>query len=95
MCDDPYAPMRYQPEAYLTGRRVGTPAPTDGNLGKLYTLVDSCDRAGHRIDYVVIHYYRGGKAYDGNASAFISDMKSDYDRLKRSFLHNILLSTQK
>ena len=83
MGDDPFAPMRYQSDAYTTGRRVGTMAPTDANFGKLFQFVDSCDRAGHRLDFVVIHYYRGGKAVNGNASAFINDVKYVYDKVKR------------
>jgi len=83
MGTDPYVCVPYQYEAVKTGRRVGTMAPNDGTYGNLYSFVDSCDRLGLRLDFVVVHYYRSQSALNGNAASFLSQIKAIYDRTKR------------
>jgi len=46
------------PELLGTGLRVGAPAVTDGGYFWIVDFVNKAEAAGHRIDYVPIHYYR-------------------------------------
>ncbi|BCX47538.1 fibronectin type III domain-containing protein [Haloferula helveola] len=46
------------PELMGTGLRVGAPAVTDGGLWWLEDFMNKANTAGHRVDYVPVHYYR-------------------------------------
>lgn len=46
------------PDLLWTGLRVGAPAVTDGGKGWLWDFMNKAWAAGHRIDYVPIHYYQ-------------------------------------
>ncbi|MCP5534005.1 MAG: hypothetical protein H7A48_12610 [Akkermansiaceae bacterium] len=46
------------PELLGTGLRVGAPAVTDGGYSWIVDFVNKAKAAGHRIDYVPVHYYR-------------------------------------
>lgn len=46
------------PELLATGLRVGAPAVTDAGLGWLTDFMNKANAAGHRVDYVPVHYYR-------------------------------------
>ncbi len=46
------------PEQLATGLRLGTPAVTDGGYGWLVDFVNQARAAGHRLDYLPVHYYQ-------------------------------------
>lgn len=48
------------PELMQSGLRLGSPAPADSGLGWLYEFMDQADARGYRVDFVAVHYYRGG-----------------------------------
>lgn len=64
--DDGYATVEEAlaqwPQMLASGLRVGTPAPTDGGAQWLYDFVAACRAANYRIDFVAIHFYRGGQS---------------------------------
>ncbi|WP_299551502.1 glycosyl hydrolase [Seonamhaeicola sp.] len=47
------------PRLLESGLRLGSPAPSDGGLNRLYNFIDECDKRNYRVDFVAIHYYRG------------------------------------
>lgn len=49
------------PNLLRSGLRLGSPAPTDGGLNWLYQFIDEADARDYRVDYVVVHFYRGGQ----------------------------------
>jgi hypothetical protein len=68
------------PNLLATGLRLGSPATTDGNWSSfLYPFIDQCDELNYRVDFVAVHYYRGGKS----ASQLYSELKGIHDRTKR------------
>ncbi len=74
------------PELLRTGLRLGSPAPSDGGLGWLYEFMDKADKAGLRVDYVAVHYYRGvGDPDDPKAAAnqMLGFLQRVHDRVKR------------
>ena len=74
------------PDLLATGLRLGAPAPSDGGLNWLYEFVDKADKAGLRVDFVPVHYYRAttdpGDA-KGAADQFYRFLKEVHDRVKR------------
>ncbi len=50
------------PNLLASGLRLGAPAPSDAGSGLtwLYEFVDKAKAAGLRVDYVPVHYYKGG-----------------------------------
>ncbi|MGC4017273.1 MAG: glycosyl hydrolase [Luteolibacter sp.] len=50
------------PNLLASGMRLGAPAPSDAGSGLtwLYEFVDKAKAAGLRVDYVPVHYYKGG-----------------------------------
>lgn len=48
------------PNLMRSGLRLGSPAPTDGGLEWLYQFIDEADALGYRVDYVAVHFYKGG-----------------------------------
>jgi hypothetical protein len=46
------------PDLLATGLRVGAPAVTDAGYNWLASFMDAAISAGHRVDYVPVHYYR-------------------------------------
>jgi hypothetical protein len=74
------------PDLLATGLRLGAPAPSDGGLNWLYEFMDKADKAGLRVDFVPVHYYRAtadpGDA-KGAASQFYQFLKGVHDRVKR------------
>ena len=75
----PQTAMRNWPGLMQSGLRLGSPAPTDGGAGWLYSFIDKCDSANYRVDYVAIHFYRGCNS----ASQLYGFLKAIYDRTKR------------
>lgn len=49
------------PNLMRSGLRLGSPATTDGGLSWLYQFMDEADARNYRVDYVVVHFYRGGQ----------------------------------
>ena len=49
------------PNLMRSGLRLGSPAPTDGGLSWLYSFMDQADALGYRVDFVAVHFYRGGQ----------------------------------
>jgi len=50
------------PRLMESGLRLGSPATTDGGLNWLYEFMDRADARGYRVDFVVVHFYRGGQS---------------------------------
>jgi putative glycosyl hydrolase/concanavalin A-like lectin/glucanase superfamily protein/putative Ig domain-containing protein len=48
------------PNLLASGLRLGSPAPSDGGLNWLYDFIDQADALNYRVDYVAVHYYKGG-----------------------------------
>ena len=74
------------PELMGTGLRLGSPATSDGGLGWLFEFMDKADRAGLRVDFVAVHYYRGiGNPGDEQAAAsqFLGFLQGIHNRVKR------------
>ncbi len=63
------------PELQRTGLRLGSPATSDGGLKVLYEFMDKADRAGLRVDFVAVHYYRS-HSNPGDAKGAANQMKS-------------------
>ena len=74
------------PELQRTGLRLGSPATSDGGLGMLYEFIDKADRAGLRVDFVAVHYYRShpnpGDA-KGAANQLKNFLQGIHNRTKR------------
>ena len=74
------------PDLLASGLRVGAPAVTDGGLGWLYSFIDACDLAGHRVDFVPVHYYRSYPSAsdpDGATTQLYNFVKGVHDRTGR------------
>jgi hypothetical protein len=67
------------PNLLQSGLRLGSPAPTDGGTGWLYSFIDSCDARNYRCDFVAIHFYRCGQT----ALTFYNFLKDIHDRTHR------------
>lgn len=74
------------PELLSTGLRVGAPAVTDGGYAWIVDFVNQAEAAGHRIDFVPVHYYRSF-ANNGNpqgaANNLYAFLKGIYDATRR------------
>ena len=74
------------PELLSTGLRVGAPAVTDGGYSWIVDFVNQAEAAGHRVDYLPIHYYRSyndNNNPQGAANNLYNFLKSVYDATKR------------
>lgn len=74
------------PELLGTGLRVGAPAVTDGGTSWITDFVNQSDAAGHRLDFIPIHYYRSianNNNPAGAASSMYSFLKSIHDATGR------------
>ncbi len=67
------------PNFMKSGLRIGSPAPTDGNSAKLIEFIKKADALGLRVDFVALHFYRGGQS----ASQFYNYIKSIHDQTGR------------
>ena len=63
------------PELLKTGFRLGSPAPADDGINRLYNFMDACEELNFRVDFIAMHYYLGG-----------TTPKQMYNRLKA--IHN-------
>jgi autotransporter-associated beta strand protein len=57
------------PDLLSTGLRVGAPAVTDGGYSWISDFMTQANAAGHRIDFVPVHYYRSYSNNDNAAGA--------------------------
>ncbi len=48
------------PRLLESGLRLGSPAPSDGGLSWLYEFLDRADGLGYRVDFIAVHFYKGG-----------------------------------
>jgi hypothetical protein len=74
------------PELLATGLRVGAPAVTDGGYSWIVDFINRAEAAGHRVDYVPVHYYRSyGNNNDpaGAAGNLYNFLKGIYDATRR------------
>ena len=74
------------PDLLATGLRLGAPAVTDAGQSWLYDFMNKADAAGHRVDYVPVHYYRGfWSASDANGAAnqMYNFLKAIHDVVQR------------
>ncbi len=74
------------PELLRTGLRVGAPAVTDGGYSWILDFINQAEAAGHRVDFVPIHYYRSYPNNDnpqGAANNLYNFLKGIYDVTKR------------
>ncbi|NDW18952.1 T9SS C-terminal target domain-containing protein [Dysgonomonas sp. 216] len=67
------------PNLMKSGLRIGSIAPTDGGLNYLYEFVDKCDALNYRIDFIAVHFYRGGQTPQN----FYNFLKGIHDRTGR------------
>lgn len=74
------------PDLLATGLRLGAPAVTDAGQSWLYDFINKAEAAGHRVDYVPVHYYRGfWSASDANGAAnqMYNFLKAIHDVVQR------------
>ena len=74
------------PELLGTGLRLGAPAVTDGGYSWIVDFINKAEAAGHRIDYVPIHYYRSysnNNNPQGAANNLYNFLKGIYDAVRR------------
>ncbi len=67
------------PKLMKSGLRLGSLATTDGGLNYLYEFMDKCDALNYRVDFVAVHFYRGGQS-PWNLYSFV---KGVHDRTGR------------
>ncbi len=67
------------PQLLNSGLRLGSPAPTDGGLNWLYNFIDRADNDNLRVDYVAVHWYKGGQT----ANQFFNWLKQIHNRTGR------------
>jgi len=48
------------PNLLQSGLRLGSPATSDGGLSWLYDFMEQADALNYRVDFVAVHYYKGG-----------------------------------
>lgn len=78
MKGDPLAPLPYYKKLITNGMRIGSMAPAEPNLDKMYTFIDECDRLGLRVDFVAVHKYEYR-----DPQWWYSYTKQIYERTKR------------
>lgn len=67
--------IRLHADYLRSGKRIGTFATCNPNVGWVKAYVDSCEAHNYRVDFVATHYYIGGQT----PAACISSLKSLYD----------------
>lgn len=69
------------PEMLKSGLRLGSPSPSDASAGLtwLYDFMDQADARGYRVDFVTVHWYKGGQT----AQQFYSWLKGVHERTGR------------
>ena len=67
------------PQLLNSGLRLGSPAPTDGGRNWLYNFIDRADSQNLRVDFVAVHWYKGGQS----ANQFFQWLKDVHNRTGR------------
>ena len=67
------------PDLLRSGLRLGSPGPSDGGLNWLYNFIDRADALNYRVDFVAVHYYKGG----WTVSQFYDWLKAIHERTGR------------
>ncbi|MBC7388389.1 MAG: T9SS type A sorting domain-containing protein [Opitutaceae bacterium] len=69
------------PEMQKSGLRLGSPCPSDAGPGLtwLYSFIDKADALNYRVDFVAVHWYKGGQT----ARQFYDWLKGIHVRTKR------------
>jgi hypothetical protein len=67
------------PDLLRSGLRIGSPGPSDGGLNWLYNFIDKADALNYRVDFVAVHYYKGG----WTVSQFYNWLKEVHERTGR------------
>jgi hypothetical protein len=49
------------PNLLKSGLRLGSPVPSDGAPSWVFKFIDTCDYLGYRVDFVAVHWYKGGQ----------------------------------
>ncbi len=49
------------PNILKTGLRVGSPAPADNGINRLYNFIDRCEELNYRVDFIAMHWYLGNQ----------------------------------
>eukprot|EP00752_Nemacystus_decipiens_P013990 g12426.t1 len=52
--------LRLWPKLQASGLRLGSPCTTDGTIEWLYEFMDKAKARGYRVDFITVHYYKGG-----------------------------------
>lgn len=52
--------LRLWPKLQASGLRLGSPCTTDGTVDWLYEFIDKARQRGYRVDFITVHYYKGG-----------------------------------
>ena len=52
--------LRLWPKLQASGLRLGSPCTTDGTVDWLYEFLDKAKQRGYRVDFITVHYYKGG-----------------------------------
>ncbi len=52
--------LRLWPKLQASGLRLGSPCTTDGTIDWLYEFLDKAKERGYRVDFITVHYYKGG-----------------------------------
>jgi hypothetical protein len=67
------------PNLLQSSLRLGSPATSDGGLSWLYDFIDQADALNYRVDFVAVHYYKGG----WSARQFYNWLKEIHERTGR------------
>lgn len=52
--------LKLWPKLQASGLRLGSPCTTDGTIDWLYEFMDKAKARGYRVDFITVHYYKGG-----------------------------------
>lgn len=52
--------LKRWPKMQASGLRLGSPCTTDGTIDWLYEFLDKAKELGYRVDFITVHYYKGG-----------------------------------
>lgn len=68
--------LKLWPKMQASGLRLGSPCTTDGTIDWLYEFLDKARARGYRVDFITVHYYKGGWSDE----KFIRWMKDIHER---------------
>lgn len=68
--------LKLWPKFQASGLRLGSPCTTDGTVDWLYEFMDKAKARGYRVDFITVHYYKGGWSDE----RFIAWMKQIHDK---------------